>query len=485
MTPSLTTSLRIGIPLISCIGLASCQPKEKTIVVEKLSEAWYENEANLQPSIYGQAEILKQLNPSCNKTDLGFTPKAIEGFYTGSHMTITEDRMIDQNSYEIASTRNTKSVIKSEEERISICPPLEDHPSIESVALKIAKEVEHSHQWYQQSAEHLAQKIAKIGINVHPLVERKRYYRNNYLDTQVFQISDLVDNAYFMWQEDKKVIAFFPHASEESLSLTYNPVPLWNLAFVARHEYGHLIFQTHMEKTLSSPQWDYFSYMQNHPFLHTTQPQEPRSFFDMMLKPAEPAIDSYFIISALNEGFADLFALYSSTNELPGIEEAPCFIDSRDPRSPVFQDGVKKVWTENILSSLLDRDYEEEATETYGAPCGAFQKYSFHHIGALLAHSVDQIFLRSFELTHFEGDIDAAKLQLAIRWLNDFKDHLSLADQGPRGILSQIIESAWQVAMGEQTLNPEDDLCEFVKESFSGFKPYWQAKNSQLAVCFD
>ena len=485
------------LPLGTLLLTMACQPKTKEKVVTPAP--WYQGNPSIMNENFADAEELRLQGSSCFR---GQSFPGITDIMTGSRQTDTIDITYDLTLSPLTDITKTHSQSDLIGSGVDVFLCQSDYPanSIEYVAQKVANEISFSYDWYQQTTSKDLD-IPEIKLEIHPLMLQDIYIRYSDrakrflqsaeidLDTTPRHIeADSVYNAFWSFDRDgDSVISFLPHPKRTSLAISEMPTPLWDLPFVARHEYGHHVFFHHMSDLLNDPDVDYRGQLADHPTLHTTQ-KKPEFFSKTLLESKAPVsrIDSFFLLAATNEGFADLFSYYASNETMPGIENAPCMLKTRDPSSANMQGWLtEKRWSKAFVNYLFDTNAQPNLrpNHTEDDSCAAFNLGSPHALGAVIAYTVDQVFSSSDLLVSAKNP-NQIKAKLALNWLDRLNRELNMADMGPRPLMAKILSSAFDVVAEDQqdlTLNAKS--CRLVDELFSGWQEIWQPQQGSLSTC--
>ncbi|SMF56242.1 hypothetical protein [Pseudobacteriovorax antillogorgiicola] len=473
--------------LVSVLTLGQACDREEKVVevpVEVEPQPWY-LAGDLQRNFYGEADELPIVGSNCFYSDRFHGISAV-----GSGQ---EEHYVEEVSYDLQLQTRTLSSIEtfssemiSLSESLTLCDEVYPERSREYVGLKVAKEVSQARLWYESNSN---EEIKNVILEVLPLVKVDRYERHSDEakdfvleddpDAQVgaqYRKSDMVYNAFYRSNyEGDPTIAFLPHHTAKSINDNV-PTPMWEMPFVARHEYGHHVFSAHMFEKLQDKNLGYFEYLERNPFLHTTHAirrANPQALRDTRL-------ESSLIIGALNEGFSDLFSYYSSNQTLPGIENAPCMTMTRDPASPSMPGAIKsKKWTKEFLDYLFNVESDVEYDFTHD--CGEFYLGSPHSLGAVIAHTVDQLLSTSNRVKN-SANPSAEKTKLSLAWLDQLNQSLDFSVQGPKLVLSEILSGA--ALLATESAEPSVATCQVIRESFSGWKDVWNKQESSLKACF-
>ncbi len=479
--------------------------KTKTKEVVRPETPWYQQTNSFQKQVYGEAVKLTR-GTKCLRTDaLSLASSNLLGIYSGAHSNKVIDRTFefdDAGEHIIPSKSFQQEIFSEEFDDLFVCNLLPGSSTLEGVASYAAADIKVASDWYKSIT---GESLSAVQLHIHPSETLTIYERlsdtaktkllalNPKADVKPIKIqADAVNNAYWTLVPNEEteddaedtlpVIAVFPHSSKNTDGSADHPSPLWELPFVLRHEYGHHVFYHSLTPLLGSAQVHLKETLAANPTHHSTRAISVPSVFARE-KGKSPLIDTSFLFGALNEGFADMYAFYASGLKMPGIEMAPCFVNTRDVASPSLGGvNVKKVFTADMIDILFNpKSLVKSFDPSKDAGCNAFNVLEIHDLGAVIAHTVDKVFDAS-PAVQAETDKARAKTKLALAWLDKLSNDLNLAESGPAVILAQILESAALTAAGPTPLTADAPVCVSVKTYFPGLKSRWIG--SPLAVCW-
>ena len=221
--------------------------------------------------------------------------------------------------------------------------------------------------------------------------------------------------------------------------------------------------------------------MENHPRLHATMGSYKMHLVDG--KKAQPRLENWNIIASLNEGFADLFAYYSSNESFPGIEGMPCMMYLREPNEKYLENFPKiKAWTPELVEFLFDQYSTNPISDDAG--CRDFSLESPHGLGAIFAHTIDKIFSTRSDLGTGE-QVSINKTKMSIELLDRLDRDVSLADLGPRTLTFEILLTALDLTReGESVFYQDSQQCAVAKEYLSAWEDSLAAE-ALTSLCFN
>lgn len=215
------------------------------------------------------------------------------------------------------------------------------------------------------------------------------------------------NNAYYSPAD--KAVVFLPGSKEVEAAGIFAK-PFWEIPMVASHEYGHHIFATlYSNLDYSSIHKDIFH---DHCFDNRFN-----NNFEMNLLNSERSVDRSDIAGGFNEGFADLIAQYTLSEQENYLGDLNCFKLNREVKSAKFYDGtLKKFNRKNIRLMFSSKEYETSS-------CNKANIQEIHHMGAVFAHSTDAI-------QSSLGISQSEKLENILNWLKALNadDNLNYMD---------------------------------------------------------
>lgn len=262
---------------------------------------------------------------------------------------------------------------------------------------------------YYQSIER--QELPKVSLVVLPALER-RYTFPGGGERREFQFDNLSFVDSFL---DKPAFVIYPTSSQRQPGEEPQALNLWESSWTLAHEFGHLVLAA-----VSGVQKSALLLNSNHQLMESAWQLETidvfskfsRSFSSFLgsflgfqkfgfhsLEPKNiSALNSAFqlsaravshqeIWSAVNEGYADLFATAAS-NGSSLTQGVPCIAVSRNPDQGYFQTGEAKSMSTFVLSQFMASEPIPPARN-----CSAPGYQSPHTIGAIIAYGLRQLSL--------------------------------------------------------------------------------------------
>lgn len=304
---------------------------------------------------------------------------------------LRDNEIISQSFYGgkvelLTSSRGTRTTTQVNPISVTLCPE-EDHyaqGTVESAALNAAHIIKKTQISFKQAVRGI--EIAPVTINISPAIIESTISTNE-IGENVKTSRYWTDNA--LYSPYSKSITFLPHSQEiRSQGLTVN---FWEVPMIASHEYGHHLFQT----------------------LYTskTSPVHSIGCFDHVKKKARITNKSSGwrivkienVMTAYNEGFADLIAYYTLGAEERSVKGIMCLDVTRDVGSSTLINGKSKVLSNSVIETFFSWSEEMSSCE--------FPSYQEVHIfGAVIAHSMDR-FMSEFTSS------DKEKIQNLVSWV--------------------------------------------------------------------
>jgi len=227
----------------------------------------------------------------------------------------------------------------------------------------------------------------------------------------------MVDNAYY--HPLKEEIVFLPQ-SKEGVRLGLFGKPFWEVPMVASHEYGHHIF---------NKLYPNFSKESKKEVMIARECFDNRLHGELgyFMSAKKRVVNRDYIHSSFNEGFADLVAKYSLSNEENNISDINCFKKNREIHVGVFADGTPKVFNSQNMYKIF------QGVKVEVRSCNTTNFQDNHIVGAVFAHSIDQIYT-SYGLSSKE------KLSMLLNWINTLNDSAELNSLNAKSYLKRSIE---------------------------------------------
>lgn len=395
----------------------------------------------------------------------GLASRHILGTAYGLHEQMTTNCLVDaEGNFSCDADDTSRSL--GEPAALKVCNASDhfERDALEGVALASIANIERMYSKYQGVA---GVKELKAGyLLVMPNIEHVIVARQPSSGKEVALVLSDTDNAAFSSVKGNVFYLIFPRSKELAEKSGFADQRLWEIPWVIGHEFSHQVFSAYYSnyKEDQGAEDDLFGTVRTRAKLieqskATWQAQlQSEAAAKTLDKPDLPGekrtVDFGEALTAVNEGFADLFAQYS----LSGPKGLYCFEVTRDVTNAKFVDDKAKVLDQTVKDQFF-ATMTEEASDN---PCAtSFQ--DVHALGAILAHGIHR--LLSTGLT----DLPPSKaLQgRAFAWLKELDaERASKAKKPePEGAWVMAIRAAIVVAKGASEGVPEA-ACQIVKDVF-------------------
>ena len=268
------------------------------------------------------------------------------------------------------------------------------------------------------------------------------------------QESFMVNNAFY--RATKKEIVFLPQGKNVRGEIPFSKVPMWEIPFIGAHEYAHHIFSHLVPNYINDRTRQKVTKL-----CFDNNSAHSNEFYKNEKGKRKVELSSIF--TALNEGFADLFARYITDSKV-GLRGISCFEKSRDVESDTFFNGTKKILHSQVVNIFLSTDKKRRAN--------CLQQADFqdpHLIGAIIANT----FYSLFEKSNLEKK---EKLDTLYRFLKKLNlDYFKLKTMN----LNDALESIVYMGIEEIDLSvnlKHSDKCAFVSMHYPALHRYYSCK---------
>lgn len=365
-------------------------------------------------------------------------PKDLFSFLSGTNL--RDGKVISQSEYGeeaeiIFSSEGVRAKIFTKPKEIKLCPDGTNYEkdTVESAAMNATYYINKTNKKVASLFPDL--KMAPITLSIGPSVLRSMVTRNWAGDLEKQSIY-MTDNAFY--SPASALITFLPHSKlmkENGIKANF-----WEVPMVASHEYGHHVFQSIYGGALS-------------PLECFGQATKKRSFNKSLN--LDRTVKQDDVMTAYNEGFADLIAHYSLDEKERDVHDVKCLEVSRDVASPTFYNGKPKIFDEEALRLFFSSnpDYTNGTCEDH-----SYQ--DVHVIGAIFAHTADKF------LGNFTNDNDE-KLVAIIDWVKYLKaEKKKLVLITPKSFLKQTMSEFVKMSLKKFGKNLDSGNCKLVKEIY-------------------
>ncbi len=326
--------------------------------------------------------------------------------------------------------------------------------TVEGATIKVLDDVKAANQFYRKTAEN-GSSTTPLSLNMFPLYEQyvKVEVDPDFVEegqpSEIEQGGYVTDNAAWTYSTDENGVdrysmIFFPKSKELAKKGWFNGKGLWEVPFVARHEFGHHVFSEYMKNT------DAFSSL-------SSWYRKKNSYLPLGTISGNGAIERSMLLArmgtssqreamwvAINEGFADLFA-YLSMGGNDQLADFSCFSKNRQLSEGKFHDGRYKSVTDLVLNEFFT---EEESSNPLAlaveeeASCQSYSLRDPHIIGAMIAHGILKI---------LSDDDDLEELSVrTFKWISSLKDYgANYSQKDGSELLSYVVSKAVAVVSQE------------------------------------
>ena len=249
---------------------------------------------------------------------------------------------------------------------------------------------------------------------------------------------------------------------------------MWESSWVLGHEMSHAIFWAYVAKYVSDSSLSALFSEAILPIINLDVKSgryrdysEVSSASNFNLADSKFQRDLSFLVTGINEGFADLFG-HLAMNEPSGsyMDGFTCFEKTRSVVSKFGGDEVEKTFSSRNIAKFSSRsDYPSEGE-------GACNKTIFadnHTLGAFIAYTFNQTF-EAFGLVSPQDK--AASLLSWIPKLFDVFSDLDNREPSMTVMLNDVLHSFVKHVSADKTLTA--DSCTQLKSLFPGFMTKWQ-----------
>ena len=286
----------------------------------------------------------------------------------GTKVRSQDDGIISRSTYgedieSIPRQSRIYTYLRNKGQEVSVCPEVDHYEkdTIESVALNASFFISKTNKAVTTVDPTI--KLDPIRLRVTPKVRITVKVKSEGNQLRSYY---LTDNASF--NSADKTITFLPH------STVHTTAKYWEIPMVGSHEYGHHIFNTLVKPEVTDQNNFHGCFSQN----LTALPD---------FKAEQTNADQKRILSAFNEGFADLISYYSLGDDERTLKGVRCLQVSRDVGSSVFFDHQTKVFSMNNVTMFLSPSYYTDNN----LGCEITDYREIHIIGAVFAHTADKI----------------------------------------------------------------------------------------------
>jgi hypothetical protein len=306
--------------------------------------------------------------------------------------------------------------------------------TIESAAVSTSYFIQKTNQRFAQIRPEI--RLDPIELHILPSIKRTIIERNRDGSTHRRSLF-MTDNAFYVPSEN--IISFLPHS--KTMKRSGLDVNLWEVPMVASHEYGHHIFQSIVGKTSRLTE-GCFGHSSHQGLLTFTQGR---------------TVSIEDVISAYNEGFADLVSWYTLEPQERSVLGVRCLEMTRDVGSSRFYDGKMKKFSAEALQVFFS-----EKSILSAASCESVNFQEIHVLGAIFAHTTDQL-LRHLKIA------DKQKLALIADWVKYLKNEERKSSlMSPQAYLRETYSKLLRMGIHRSGIPFERRICRKIEEYFPG-----------------
>lgn len=336
--------------------------------------------------------------------------------------------------------------VTSEAKKLKICRSNDSYPrlSVEGIALTSLANLSQASEYYKKVPGR-SPTILSANVIILPKVEH------------VFPSGSLIDTdnlAYTPKFGPAPAFIIYPKSARAVKAGRWTDVNLWEAPWGLAHEFGHHVFRTHTGVT-GSPSG--IAHEEGLGKIVLEKRQKTQGF-GLAGTRSVTAADQW---SAVNEGYADLYAFYAF-GARPGLAKGlDCFEQNREVTADSFTMGIKKRLDSEVMATYLSTE------DDGGSTCDAPSLQDAHTIGAIVAHGVDALF--SAKAGAAEGEEAALKkAEMLLQWANAMG---VTAASGEAITVDRLVRDALKVASDDGVLSQA--ACDTVRANFPAFADAW------------
>jgi hypothetical protein len=276
--------------------------------------------------------------------------------------------------------------------------------SIEGVALTALAHLEAAHQFYKNIDNH--EPLDRVRLLILPKVEKE----TTQVETGEVRRKFVTDNLTYGYFNGANVFTVYPKSVSAVNQGLWKNLNLWEVPWVLAHEFGHHVFNHHTGSLGSfENNHDHDHSLDSTP-LFSSRPEWGQGFSLREVQSSE-------LWSAINEGFADLFAHYASEEASHSLESVQCLVKNRDVGSDAFVGGRLKRLDDEVLAKFYSDSHTPKSN------CEEADFHEIHTIGAIMARGIDQVFSAALG-----GGASRDKAALLLKWSESI-NHLRYSEE--------------------------------------------------------
>jgi hypothetical protein len=409
------------IPMVSLTFLVACG---QTSSHKKSSELKVVETSNLTSS----PTLMKKQNKNCatksfnhaatdlhmlfqGKMEIG--ARNIMSLLTGNILKSSDSSVISESNYGLALEVTVKDGVAGKMVQVSGGDDLEvcdeevgfDRGTFESAGLNAGYFISKTNSKIKSILPSVS--IRPIALVVGPVIKTVvQTTKGSVIEQQTLYQTD---NAYYQPGADMIVILPHSQAMKEKQDASY-----WEVPMVASHEYGHHIFSTLAPNVFIEDAAMGMCFGHQH---------RKNTAVDETAASTPRTVTNFDILMGFNEGFADLMAFYTLSEQERGLKGVIGLETAREVDSGVFPSGNKKAFSDFALYAYF---YPIKAWTEDGLQDG-------HTLGAIFAHGVET-FMNS------QGATNDQKLEATLTWLQNVNEkHTEMKKLEPKAYLKQLV----------------------------------------------
>lgn len=238
--------------------------------------------------------------------------------------------------------------------------------------------------------------IKKINLEILPLYKKIQTSRER--GKKIETNSYMINNA--MYSASTNSLIILPQGTNKYNYVPFGGVPLWKSSGVVMHEYGHHFFKSVFSGKLNLKMTNVNPLdtglcvdNSNVHFKHVQKPVKTRE-----------SVTKNDVLSALNEGFSDVFSFYAG-DEKESYRKMGCMFKTRDVKSSTFYSRNKKILDKATIENFLSTEANPALS------CYVNTDYQdIHVIGAIYAHAF-------YELLDGTNLSKSSKIKVLLKWV--------------------------------------------------------------------
>lgn len=365
--------------------------------------------------------------------------------------TFYDFHQVSQCSRENDPTSCGDAKVLTQPKRLKVCRPNGPYPriSVEGIALTSMANLSYAYDYYQTLASK-SPTLASTDLLVLPKLEND-YGTHTDMDT---------DNLAYApsFVAGVPVFIIHPKSARAVRNGRWTDLNLWEVPWGLAHEFGHHVFRTHTG--ISSITSSVGMAIDEHLPIHSIKDEKSAAAGFSLQGRTVTAKDHW---SAINEGFADLYAFYAHGSKEGLTKGLDCFDQNREITVDTFTMGTKKRLDQEVIGTWLS------PKDDGGSTCDAPSLQDSHTIGAIVAHGVDRLFQ-----ARIGGDAAAAsqaKAELLIKWAEAMGKTAGAVSDQDLTVERLLLDAVRVVASNSNKLSAS--MCASLRDVFPEYADGW------------